>query len=74
MESGARVPAGFVAGFNPARDREILPVSESGVVVIPRGFFSAAPRRASLQAAQLTPRRREVMTPDQRQSAGVAPA
>jgi hypothetical protein len=40
IEADNRVPAGFEVGFEPDRDHEWLPVSEGGVVVIPRGYFS----------------------------------
>jgi glucose-1-phosphate adenylyltransferase len=40
IEADNHVPPGFEVGFDPATDRDWLPVSEGGVVVIPRGFFS----------------------------------
>ena len=40
VEADNQVPPGFEVGFDPARDHEWLPVSEGGVVVIPRGFFA----------------------------------
>jgi glucose-1-phosphate adenylyltransferase len=61
VESGTRVPAGFVAGFDPARDREMLTVSDGGIVVIPRSFFSTPIRTtlahaAAVAAAEVTAR------------------
>jgi len=40
IEADNKVPPGFEVGVEPDRDHEWLPVSEGGVVVIPRGFFS----------------------------------
>jgi glucose-1-phosphate adenylyltransferase len=40
IEADNKVPAGFEVGFEPDRDHEWLPVSEGGVVVIPRGYFN----------------------------------
>lgn len=40
VEADNKVPPGFTVGFDADRDHEWLPMSEGGVVVIPRGFFS----------------------------------
>jgi glucose-1-phosphate adenylyltransferase len=44
VEEGIHVPAGFCAGFDPKHDRNLLTVSEKGVVVIGREPTSV-PRR-----------------------------
>jgi len=40
IEADNKVPPGFTVGFDAEHDHEWLPVSEGGVVVIPRGFFA----------------------------------
>jgi hypothetical protein len=40
IEADNKVPPGFTIGFDAEHDHEWLPMSEGGVVVIPRGFFS----------------------------------
>ena len=56
IEADNKVPPGFEIGFEPTGDPEWLPMSEGGVVVIPRGFFgttvlarvSAGPGRGAM--------------------------
>lgn len=39
VDQDNHIPPGEVIGNNPARDRERFPVSDSGIVVVPRGYF-----------------------------------
>jgi glucose-1-phosphate adenylyltransferase len=43
IDQDNHIPAGEVIGGDPARDRVRFHVSETGIVVVPRGHFSAAP-------------------------------
>ena len=55
VDQDNHLPDGFEAGIDAALDRQCWPVSDAGIVVIPRGFFAAPaamPRRREALAAE----------------------